>query len=121
MRDEFYLIKNENGIVTDVIHNGKGKKYTVKYDRTMDNAVFGYLLSYNTCYEDTVYISKENYGSDEYARVSRDEWCGYNYAVYIPESKFDIVYAIKKLNLLFMKHDCDVCKKDLKLVYKCEV
>lgn len=26
MRDEFYLIKNENGIVTDVIHNGKGKK-----------------------------------------------------------------------------------------------
>lgn len=118
MRDEFYLIKNENGIVTDVIHNGKGKKYT---DRTMDNAVFGYLLSYNTCYEDTVYISKENYGSDEYARVSRDEWCGYNYDVYIPESEFDIVYAIKRLKLLFMKHDCDVCKKDLKLVYKCEV
>ena len=121
MRDEFYLIKNENGIVTDVIHNGKGKKYTVKYDRTMDNAMFGYLLSYNTYDEDTVYISKENYGSEEYTRVNRDEWCGYNYKVYIPESKFDIVYAIKKLKLLFMKNDCDVYKKDLKLVYKCEV
>ena len=121
MRNEFYLIKNENGIVTDVVHNGKGKKYTVKYDRAMDNAVFGYLLSYNTYYEDTVYISKENYGSEEYTRVNRDEWGGYNYDVYIPESKFDIVYAIKKLKLLFMKNDCDVYKKDLKLVYKCEV
>ena len=40
---------------------------------------------------------------------------------YLPESKFDIVYAIKMLKLLFMKYDCDVYKKDLKLVYKCEV
>ena len=30
MRDEFYLIKNENGIATDVIHNGKGKKIYCK-------------------------------------------------------------------------------------------
>ena len=123
MKDEFYVIKNADGVITNVVHNGVGDKYTVEHEDTKDKYSYSLTVNdYDNSIRKIIVVDKCLSDGIEHTSVNRDEWLGSDvYDVYIPESKFNMVYAIKKLKELFMEHNSDLYKEDFIIKYRCDI